>query len=184
MRDLMRMKISNAKVLWITGLSAAGKTTLAKALQFKFNELGIAAQSLDGDELRATISSDLGYSREDRRENIRRAAALCKFYNDQGITAIASFISPYQEDRTLVKNIVGIESYFEIYINTPLSICERRDPKGLYKKARSGELKFFTGISDHYEIPQSPNIVIDTTRQTIEDSVSVVLDGIISQDRL
>ena len=148
--------------LWLTGLSASGKSTLALAAAELLVVRGIACKVIDGDELRRGPCADLGYSRADRRENIRRAAQLCRQFNAGGTVAIAALISPYREDREAARQIVGSAAFHEIYLATPLAICESRDPKGLYRRARTGEIVEFTGVSDPYEAPLAPHLILDT----------------------
>jgi adenylylsulfate kinase len=158
----------NAKTIWLTGLSGSGKTTLANALQLEFQQFNIQNFILDGDIIRLGLNKDLGFSEHDRAENLRRVAEVAKILNSAGITVIAAFISPLEKDRKIVKNIIGVTNFFEVYVNTSLTICEQRDPKGLYKKARTGQIQQFTGISALYEQPINPNIVIDTDKISVD----------------
>ena len=162
--------------LWLTGLSAAGKTTLAHALADALTARGVTCEVLDGDVVRQQLSRDLGFSRQDRSENIRRVAQLCRQLNDTGTVAIAALISPYQLDREMARRTVGPGRFIEVYLATPLAVCEARDPKGLYKRARAGEIASFTGISDSYEVPLNPELSFDTSRQSMEGCVSATLD--------
>lgn len=166
-------------VIWFTGLSGAGKTTLANALKDTLEQKNFFIQLLDGDELRKGINSNLGFSEADRIENIRRTAEIAKLFVNSGIITICSFISPTNQIRKSTKEIIGAENYFEIYVNTPLNICEERDVKGMYKKARVGELKNFTGIDSVYEIPDDSNMEINTANLTITESVDYLFKGII-----
>ncbi|SDP55131.1 adenylylsulfate kinase [Rhodoferax sp. OV413] len=162
-----------ACTLWLTGLSASGKTSLAEALAETLSADGVLCRVLDGDVVRQQLSQDLGFSRKDRRENIRRVAELCKQLNDAGTLAIAALISPYRDDRNLARHTVGPTRYIEVYLATPLTVCEARDPKGLYRRARSGAIVSFTGISDPYEAPLSPELSFDTGVRTLDDCVRV-----------
>ncbi len=155
------------KVIWLTGLSGAGKTTLAKGMGARLDNYGIEWVLLDGDEVRKTLCSDLGYGTDDRRENIRRVAQEASRLLKEGKMVIAAFISPTQEIRSLARHIIGPENFCEIYLSTPLEICEKRDLKGLYKKARAGQIENFTGISSIYEPPQNPQLSIDTSHKTV-----------------
>jgi len=148
---------------WLTGLSGAGKSTLAVALQRRLLALGKACCVLDGDVCRRGLSSDLGFSPADRTENVRRAAEVARMLNDEGLIVIAAFISPYRAERSLASSIVGAARFMEIYVSTPLAVCESRDPKGLYKRARIGEIKTFTGVDAPYEAPLSPAFAVDTS---------------------
>ena len=152
----------NSLVVWITGLSGAGKSTLANSIEKELFQQGIKTMILDGDNVRNGLNNNLGFTTEDRTENIRRIAETAKLFLESGTVVIASFISPFEENRRTVRSIVGEENYFEIFVNTPLEICEKRDPKGLYEKARKGELKEFTGVTSPYEIPIKPNFTINT----------------------
>jgi adenylylsulfate kinase len=162
-------------VVWFTGLSAAGKSTIAHHLEKDLFDRGIRVYVLDGDNVRYGINSNLGFSREDRKENLRRIAEVSKLYVDGGIVVLAAFISPYREDRAYIKEIVGPEDFFEIYVNCSLQACENRDPKGLYKKARAGLIKNYTGIDAPYEEPLSPDLEIDTEKLDVDSSVRKVL---------
>lgn len=168
-----------AKVLWLTGLSGSGKSTIAQALERELYNRGYFAQVLDGDNIRSGINNNLGFSMEERKENIRRIAEVAKLYLHSGVISINSFISPTQEIRTFAKSIIGSEDFIEIYINTPLEICESRDVKGLYKKARKGEIKGFTGIDSPYEVPEEPDLEIRTEHQSIQESVAIILEYVI-----
>mgnify|MGYP000689963934 CR=1 FL=1 len=165
-----------SKVLWLTGLSGSGKSTIAEALEKKLFEAGYFPQVLDGDNIRSGINSNLGFSVEDRQENIRRIAEIAKLYLHSGVVTINSFISPTRAIRQLAKDTIGAADFVEIYINTPLEICESRDVKGLYKKARKGEIKGFTGIDSPYEAPLQPDLEIQTENQTIEQSVQQLFE--------
>ncbi len=168
-----------SKVLWFTGLSGSGKSTIAEALERKLFENQFFAQVLDGDNIRSGINSNLTFSPEDRTENIRRIAEISKLFIHAGVITLNSFISPTIEIRDMVRKIVGAENFIEIFINTPLEICEERDVKGLYKKARAGEIPNFTGISAPYESPVQPDVEILTANQTINESVDQVYKSIL-----
>ncbi len=163
--------------LWFTGLSASGKSTLAMALEKELFKKGYNSYVLDGDNVRHGLCKDLGFSAKDRQENIRRVTEVSKLFTDAGIIVLSSFISPYAKDRELAKNIIGQE-FYEIYVKCDIDICKQRDPKDLYKKAISGEIKQFTGVSDIYEEPQNPSIVVDTGKLSVEESVDLILNYI------
>jgi len=163
-------------VLWLTGLSGSGKSTIARALEARLVAGGHAAFTLDGDNLRHGINAKLGFSPEDRAENLRRAAEVAKLFADAGMLAIVSFISPYAAARDKAREIVGAERFLEIFVDAPLEICERRDPKGLYAKARAGQIADFTGVNAPYERPESPAAIIDTGAASLEDAVRALLD--------
>ena len=165
-----------AIVVWMVGLSGSGKSTLAKALEQDLYEKGYTTMLLDGDNLRTGINNNLGFSEADRIENIRRAAEVSKLFASAGIITICSLISPTEEIRKMAENIIGKEDYYEVFINCPFEVCEQRDVKGLYKKARAGEIKNFTGISDPYEAPVNPELIVDTGNQTLDESAQVVLN--------
>lgn len=164
-----------AKTLWFTGLSGSGKSTLANELEIRLTAMGKHTMLLDGDNIRMGLNRDLGFSEGDRTENIRRIAEVAKLMNDAGLIVLTSFISPFQKDRELARSIIG-EDFVEIYVSTPLEECERRDVKGLYKRARNGEISEFTGISSPYEAPEQPEIQIDTTHMTLEQAVALLLE--------
>jgi adenylylsulfate kinase len=168
-----------ARVIWFTGLSGAGKTTLAKRLEEELFARNFLVQILDGDNIRSGINSNLSFSEEDRRENIRRIAEVSKLFLNCGIIAINSFISPTHEIRQMARDIIGHENYIEVYINAPLSVCEKRDVKGLYAKARKGLIKDFTGISSPFEAPGGADLEIRTDLLTIEQSVDKLLGFLI-----
>ena len=168
-------------LLWFTGLSGSGKSTLANLVEMELHKRGISTFSLDGDNIRQGINKDLSFAPEDRSENIRRIAEISHLMVDAGVVTLAAFVSPYIKDRENIKSIVGDENFIEIYINTSLDECERRDVKGLYKKARAGEIKNMTGISAPYEAPNNPDLEIITDNETIESSVETILDFIIQK---
>ncbi|PRE58361.1 adenylyl-sulfate kinase [Burkholderia multivorans] len=161
--------------LWLTGLSGAGKSTLSRRVAAHLREHGIPVCILDGDELRSGVSPDLGFRREDRSENCRRTAEIAKLLNSQGITAVVALISPYAADRQRAREIVGDDRFVEIYLKTDIATCSARDPKRLYAKATTGQTPQFTGISDPYEVPISPDLVIETGALTVTDSVARII---------
>jgi len=171
----------SAKVIWFTGLSGSGKTTLASNLEKELFFRRFFCQVLDGDNIRAGINNNLGFSGEDRLENIRRIAEVSKLLINSGMITICSFISPTEEIRTMARKIIGKDDFIEIFLNTPLEVCEKRDTKGLYKKARAGIIKDFTGISSPFEIPGNPDLEIDTSTTSIRDSVDLILNVIIDR---
>lgn len=161
--------------IWLTGLSGSGKSTLAAALERQLWLKGHACYVLDGDNVRHGLNQDLGFSPIDRKENIRRIAEVARLMNDAGLIVITAFISPYREDRASARNIIGAEFFREIHVSTPLSICEQRDPKGLYHKARQGQLAEFTGISAPYEAPLQADMTIDTSSDNIDACIERLL---------
>ena len=166
-------------VIWITGLSGSGKTTIAEGLELELHKRGYLTKLLDGDNVRTGINNNLGFSEEDRKENIRRIAEVSKLFMIGGVILINCFISPTKEIRDQAKNIVGKDDFFEIFVNTPLEVCEERDEKGLYAKARAGLIKNFTGIDSPYENPENPDVEIRTTEISIDESVKRILDSLI-----
>ena len=162
-------------MLWFTGLSGSGKSTVAIALERELQKRGLLCRILDGDNIRSGINKGLGFTAEDRKENIRRIAEVAKLFVDTGIITIAAFISPSNELRRMASDIIGAEDFKEVYISTPLEVCEARDVKGLYAKARRGEIKNFTGISAPFEAPEHPALSIDTSKVSLEDSVKQIL---------
>lgn len=165
-----------SKVIWMTGLSGSGKSTIAILLERMLLQNGYFAQVLDGDNIRSGINNNLGFSMEDRLENIRRIAEVAKLYLNSGIITICTFISPTIEIRKFAVNIIGSEDFLEIYVDAPLEVCESRDVKGLYKKARNGEIKDFTGIDSTYEAPLSPALTLNTGIDTLPDTVKKAFD--------
>ena len=172
--DRQRIHKHKAFLILFTGLSCSGKSSIANALELKLNHLNVSTYTLDGDNIRLGISNDLGFSAEDRTENVRRIAEIGNLFIDAGVVTLACFVSPYINDRDNVKKIVGHDNYIEIFVNASLEECERRDTKGLYKKARKGEIKNMTGISAPYEIPVSPDLEIDTVKDSIDKSVEKI----------
>lgn len=165
-------------MVWFTGLSGSGKSTIALAVERELHQQGILCRILDGDNIRCGINAGLGFSAEDRKENIRRIAEVGKLFVETGIVTLAAFVSPTNEYRQMARNIIGSEDFIEIYVSTPLEVCERRDVKGLYARARRGEVKDFTGISAPFEIPEHPAMSVDTSRQPLEESVKQVINMI------
>jgi adenylylsulfate kinase len=169
-----RQKILNQQpiTIWLTGLSAAGKSTLAFALERELIDQGHACYVLDGDNVRHGLNRNLGFSPEDRAENIRRISEVARLMNDAGLIVVTAFISPYRVDRAIAREIIGSGSFREVYVNTSLSVCESRDPKGLYTEARAGKVANFTGISSPYEAPELPDLVIDTSQLPLDQAIS------------
>ena len=164
-----------AYLLWFTGLSGSGKSTLANLVEMELHKKELSTYVLDGDNVRQGINKDLSFAHKDRSENIRRIAEISNLMLDAGVVTLAAFVSPYIKDRAQVKQIVGPDNFIEIYVNTSLAECERRDVKGLYKKARAGEIKNMTGISALYEAPTHPDLEVITDGQTIQESVAVIM---------
>ncbi len=162
-------------MIWFTGLSGSGKSTIALSLERELDKRGILCRILDGDNIRSGINRNLGFSEEDRVENIRRIAEVGKLFVDTGIVTIAAFISPTNQLREMAAEIIGKDDFREIYVSTPLSVCEQRDVKGLYARARRGEIKDFTGVSAPFEAPEHPALSLDTSKLTLEEAVNQVL---------
>jgi adenylylsulfate kinase len=162
-------------MVWFTGLSGSGKSTIAIALERELHKRGLLCRILDGDNIRSGINNNLGFSAEDRVENIRRIAEVSKLFIDTGVITIAAFISPNNELREMASTIIGKDNFLEIYVNTPIEECERRDVKGLYAKARKGEIKDFTGVSAPFEAPEHPALSLDTSVLSLEESVNKLL---------
>ncbi|NND11977.1 MAG: adenylyl-sulfate kinase, partial [Flavobacteriaceae bacterium] len=181
-----RQEANNHKslLLWFTGLSGSGKSTIANVVEQKLFEKGIKTFSLDGDNIRKGINSDLTFSPDDRTENIRRIAEVANLMLDAGLVVLAAFVSPYIKDRENIKHIVKDVNFVEIYVNTSIEECERRDVKGLYKKARLGEIKNMTGISAPYEAPINPNIEIKTEHESINDAAKRIIEYLIPKIQL
>ena len=168
----------NSFLLWFTGLSGSGKSTIANAVERALQERHIHTYTLDGDNVRHGLNKNLSFSPEDRTENIRRIAEVAHLMVDAGLVVLAAFVSPYKADRERIREIVGAENYIEIFVNTPLEECEKRDVKGLYAKARAGEILNFTGINAPYEAPENPHIEVDTTELSVQEAVTVILSNI------
>ncbi|MCR4946796.1 MAG: adenylyl-sulfate kinase [Lachnospiraceae bacterium] len=174
--DRESIKDQTAKTLWFTGLSGSGKSTIASALERRLYESGKHTMTLDGDNVRMGLNKNLGFGDDDRKENIRRIAEVCKLMNDAGLIVITSFISPFIKDRQSAREIIGEDSFIEVYIATSLEECERRDVKGLYKKARNGEIKEFTGLTSPYEAPEDPDITVVTEGRTVDECAAQILE--------
>ena len=172
-----------AKVIWFTGLSGSGKTTIASMLEKQLFELNYFCQILDGDNVRSGINKNLKFTEEDRIENIRRIAEVSKLFMNCGIILLCAFISPTNKIRAMAKDIIGEPDFLEVFIDTPLEVCEQRDPKGLYKKARAGEIKNFTGISAPFEVPENPFIRVDNTNPNMDETVRKMLMKILPEIR-
>lgn len=168
-----------ATVLWLTGLSGSGKSTIAQALEKNLHNQGFLTKLLDGDNIRVGLSNNLTFSEEDRKENIRRISEAAKLFLDGGIFCICSFVSPTREIRDLAREIIGANDFKEVYVNAPLEVCEARDVKGLYKKARAGEIKQFTGIDSPFEAPEAPFMEIKTDQESLEDSVAKLTEAVL-----
>ena len=173
-----RQKLNKHKsvIIWFTGLSGSGKSTLAHAVEEELHQDGCRTFVFDGDNVRHGLCANLSFSEEDRHENIRRIGEMAKLFIEAGVIALTAFISPYRADRERVRALVSENDFIEIYCNSPLSVCEERDVKGLYQKARKGEIKNYTGISSPYEEPEHPDLVLDTANETVETNVEKVLD--------
>ena len=170
-----RLKRYNQKpiIIWFTGLSGSGKSTIANALEKKLFELNYKTYLLDGDNIRHGLNSDLGFSDENRIENIRRIGEVAKLFVDSGMIVITAFISPFQKERDFVRNLVNKDEFIEVFIDTPIEICQKRDPKGLYKKALSGEIKNFTGVSSPYEKPLNPEIILNSYK--VDENIAQII---------
>lgn len=173
--ERMRFFGHRPATLWLTGLSGAGKSTLAFALEKELLERGRACYVLDGDNVRHGLNRDLGFSPKDRTENIRRIAEVARLMNDAGLMVITAFISPYRDDRAMARGIIGQGNFIEIHVSTDLSVCEERDPKGLYAKARAGQIAEFTGVSAPYEAPLTPEMALDTGKLSLPECVESVI---------
>jgi len=179
-----QLKRQKPLLIWFTGLSGSGKSTLAKQLEFELYKKGFHTFSLDGDNVRSGLNKNIGFTPEGRKENLRRIAEVSKLMIDAGLIVIGAFISPYREDRYAVQNTVGVEQYFEVFVDTPIEVCEERDVKGLYEKARKGEIKNFTGISAPYEKPEEPTLRIDTSKTSIEEALELLVSKIEQRIRI
>ena len=174
LEDRSRIKNQKPLVLWFTGLSGSGKSTIASSLNLLLAQNGFSSYMLDGDNIRLGINSDLDFSEEGRKENIRRIAEIAKLFADASEIVLCSFVSPFEEDRKQAKQVIGEDLFIEIFVNCPLEECEKRDVKGLYKMARTGEIPNFTGISSPYEEPKNPTIEIKTDKLSIDESVQEI----------
>jgi adenylyl-sulfate kinase len=175
-KDRSIQKKQQPCILWFTGLSGAGKSTIAGAVEHKLFEMGHHTYLLDGDNVRHGLNKDLGFSDEDRIENIRRIGETSKLFVDSGLIVLTAFISPFRLDRQMVRDLVNQYEFIEVHISTPIDVCEDRDPKGLYKKARAGQIKNFTGIDSEYEEPASPEIIVNTAELDIDQCANLVID--------
>lgn len=180
-RDKEELLGQRGLTVWLTGLSGSGKSSVAIALERTLAGKGRLCRILDGDNIRSGINSNLGFSDADRKENIRRIAEICKLFTDTGIITIASFVSPTNDLRTLARDIIGGNDFFEVYVSTPIEECERRDVKGLYAKARRGELNNFTGVSAPFDVPEHPDVCIDTTGLTPNLAAEKVIEKILER---
>ena len=181
-----REKLLNqrAVLIWFTGLSGSGKSTIAVQLEAQLSDLGFKTYLLDGDNIRAGLNKDLSFSDEGRIENIRRIGEVAKLLLDAGVVVLSAFISPFQADRQQVKEIVGAGSYIEVFVDAPLELCEQRDVKGLYKKARAGEVKNFTGIDSPYEAPGNADVVLPTGELSVEESIAKLMNFVVPKIQL
>jgi adenylylsulfate kinase len=180
--DRNRLNSHKSGLIWLTGLSASGKSTIAHAVEKELFEKGIRAYVLDGDNIRHGLNSDLGFSREDRRENLRRIVEVSKLFVDAGMILIAAFISPYREDRAYIRRCFEGDNFFEVYVKCSVETCEKRDPKGQYKKARAGIIKNYTGISSPYEEPENPELIIETEQMDLDNSVKQVIELLVNNE--
>lgn len=179
-----KLKGHNSMVIWFSGLSGSGKSTIANKVEAALYKKGIHTYSLDGDNIRRGLNKDLGFTEEERNESLRRIAEVAKLFLDAGAVVLCAFITPMESDRELVRQILGKSNIVEVFVDTSLEECERRDVKGHYKKARKGEIKNFTGISAPFEVPKNPDLRIKTEDEKIEDTVQRVLDHILSKIRI
>ncbi|MBD0379705.1 adenylyl-sulfate kinase [Paenibacillus sedimenti] len=183
-QDRNKLNQHKSCVLWFTGLSGSGKSTLANEVEKQLYDRGIRTYILDGDNIRLGLNKNLGFSAEDRKENIRRIGEVSRLFVDAGVLVLSAFISPYEADRAMARTMFDTGEFIEIYVNCALEICEQRDPKGLYKKARNGEIKDFTGISAPYEAPGSPELNIETGKYSLEESAKRIIEYLIQKQIL
>lgn len=174
--DKEKLLKQQGTAIWFTGLSGSGKTTIAIALEQELNKKGLLTQVLDGDNIRAGINNNLGFSDADRTENVRRIAEITKLFVNCGVITICCFVSPTEDIRALAKSIIGTTDFIEVFVNTPLAVCEKRDVKGLYAKARKGEIKDFTGITAPFEAPANPAVEVRTDELTVQQSVKKIIE--------
>ncbi|HVJ86617.1 MAG TPA: adenylyl-sulfate kinase [Caulifigura sp.] len=182
--DREKIKGQKGVVIWFTGLSACGKSTIANTVDHMLNAKGLHTYLLDGDNIRMGLNKNLKFSAEDRAENIRRIGEVAKLFGDAGIITLTAFISPYKKDRDAVRALLKDGEFIEVYVNASLETCEKRDPKGLYKKARAGEIKGFTGIDDPYEAPEKPELVLDSNNKGIDELANEVVSYLKSKGLL
>lgn len=182
-KDREALKAQQGKVIWFTGLSGSGKSTLANALEHALHRAGKHTYILDGDNIRHGLNKDLGFSDADRVENIRRIAEVARLMADAGLIVITAFISPFKKERAMARELIGSEHFLEVYVSTSLAVCEQRDPKGLYKKARCGELPNMTGISSPYEAPEHPEFIADGANQEIRTIIDALLPLVTQQTK-
>jgi adenylyl-sulfate kinase len=173
--DRRKIKGHSSLVIWLTGLPSSGKTTIARELEKRLHDMGGHTYILDGDNMRHGLNKDLGFSKEDRRENIRRIAEVAKLFVDAGTIVICAFVSPFQEDRETARKLVEKDEFIEVFVNCPVAVCMQRDPKSLYKKAISGEIKAFTGVNDPYEIPEAPELAVETHKLDLQECVETII---------
>ncbi len=177
-KDRVRSYGFKPQLIWFTGLSGSGKSTLASTLEAHFFSTGVHTYILDGDNVRSGLNSDLDFSDASRKENIRRIAEVARLFVDAGIVTITAFISPFEEERAFAKSLVGEDQFIEVFVDCPLEICEQRDVKGLYAKARAGLIKDFTGISSPFEIPKAPDVTVNTAENSLESCLKELIDKI------
>jgi adenylylsulfate kinase len=175
-KDRTKLKNQKSCILWFTGLSASGKSTISNEVEKILYEKNHHTYLLDGDNIRHGLNSDLGFDDKSREENIRRIGEVAKLFVDSGIIVLSAFISPFQKDRSFVRDLVEEDEFIEIFVDTPLDICQKRDPKGLYKKVQNGEIKNFTGIDSPYELPLNPELILKTINSTIEENAIQVIE--------
>jgi len=180
--DREKIKDQKSMTIWMSGLSGSGKSTIANNVEFSLNSLGYHTYILDGDNTRLGLNKNLGFSEEDRIENIRRVSEVCKLMNDAGIIVICSFISPFQKNRTQAQEIIG-DNFFEVFVDADLSTCEERDPKGLYKKARASEIKDFTGISSPFETPENCLVLKNNTLEDLENNTKTLVELVVKNQK-
>lgn len=178
-KDRQKLLKQRSLVVWFTGLSGSGKTTLSDALEKELYQKGFKTYILDGDKIRDGLCNDLGFSEGDRSENIRRVGEVANLMRDSGLIVLSAFISPFERDRNMVREMIGSENIIRVFVDCPLDVCEQRDVKGLYKKARSGEIKRFTGISSPFEVPAESELILKTAEHSKEELINVLLDFIV-----
>ena len=181
-----RSKVNEQKpmIVWLTGLSGSGKSTIANQLEIELSKLGKRTYLLDGDNVRHGLNKDLGFTDTDRVENIRRVAEVSKLMVDAGLITLVSFISPFKSERQMARNLLSSDEFFEIFVNTSLEECEKRDPKGLYKKARAGDLKNFTGIDSSYEEPENPDLILNTSSGNAEQLTDKIINFLKDKNKI